>query len=364
MSLFDHKLQVDVAVLDFSKAFDTVAHDKLMDKLEYYGINGNIHRWIANFLKQRQQCVVVDGVKPNSVHVKSGVPQGTVLGPLLFLFYINDRPRSVNSQVRLFADDCLLYRPIRSEQDHYYLQTDLNSLCDWAKTWSMSFNTSKCHIMSITNRRVTSLHLYSMLGNVLSKEDNIQYLGITIASNLRWENHITGLTVKANRTLGFLCRNLRTCPQQLRQLAHFSLVWSRLIYSSVAWDLYLAKEFTKLESIQRRAARFTMSDHRRRSSMSNMLERLAWESLQERRAMACLTIMKKILCGRVAINCDDYLERSSTRTRTADSAVPSLNIIGPTLTCLKAHTSPELYHFGMARLTSLWTLWKKCLGVL
>ena len=114
MSLFDRKLQVDVAVLDFSKAFDTVPHDKLMHKLEYYGINGNIHRWIANFLKQQQQCVVVDSVKSNSVHVESGVPLGTVLGPLLFLLYINDLPRSVNSQVHLFADDCLLYRPIRT----------------------------------------------------------------------------------------------------------------------------------------------------------------------------------------------------------------------------------------------------------
>ncbi len=98
-----------------------------------------------------------------------------------------------------------------------------------------------------------------MLSHVLSKVDNIQYLGITIAGNLRWENHITGL--------GFLRHNLRTCPQQLRQLAYFSLVQSRLEYSSVAWDLYLAKDITKLESIQRRAARFTMNDHRRRSSV-------------------------------------------------------------------------------------------------
>ena len=170
---------------------------------------------------------------------------------------------------------------MRSEQDHYDLQTDLNSLCEWAKTWGMSFNTSKCHIMSITNRRVTSTHLYSMLGHVLSKVDNIQSLGITIASNLRWENYITGLTAKTNRML-FLVRNLRTCPQQLHQLSYFSSMRSQLEYSSTAWYPYLAREITKLESIQRRAARFTMNDHRRRSSVTNMLERL----LQECRAMA------------------------------------------------------------------------------
>ncbi len=141
--------------------------------------------------------------------------------------------------------------------------------------------------------------------------------------------------------------DLRTCPQQLRQLAYFSLVRSWLEYSSIAWDPYLAKDITKLESIQRRAAQFTMNDHRRRSRVSNMLERLGWELLQERRAMARLTIMKKILCGRVTINCDDYLERSSTRTRTANSAKFNVS----TLKCLKTHISPELYHFGMAHLT-------------
>ncbi len=108
-----------------------------------------------------------------------------------------------------------------------------------------------------------------MLGHVLSKVDNIQYLGFTIASNLRWENHMSGLTVKANRTLGFLCRNLRTCPQQLHQLAYYRLVRSRLEYLSVAWDPYLAKDITKLESIQRRAAQFTINDHRCHSSVTN-----------------------------------------------------------------------------------------------
>ena len=98
---------LDVIVLDFSKAFDNVPHDTLLGKLDHYGINRHIHSWISNFLKHRSQCVLVDGARSDAAHVVSGVPQGTVMGPLLFLLHINDLPEYVTSKVRLFADNCL-----------------------------------------------------------------------------------------------------------------------------------------------------------------------------------------------------------------------------------------------------------------
>ena len=110
---FESKTQADVVVLDFSKAFDVVPHQRLLHKLDHYGIRGTTLNWIQNFLTNRTQKVVVDGSSSESARVRSGVPQGTVLGPLLFLTYINDLPSTVSSQVRLFADDCLLYRPIK-----------------------------------------------------------------------------------------------------------------------------------------------------------------------------------------------------------------------------------------------------------
>ena len=113
----DKRVQVDVAVLDFAKTFDTVPHQSLLGKLDHYGIQGPILNWIRAFLTGRTQCVVVDGEKSDFVPVQSGVPQGTVLGPLLFLLHINDLPECVSSSVRLFADDCLLYRTIRSDVD-------------------------------------------------------------------------------------------------------------------------------------------------------------------------------------------------------------------------------------------------------
>ena len=109
--------QIDIAVLDFSKAFDTVPHDGLLSKLKHYGIDDKIWTWISNFLKQRKQPVVVDGIQSDLVTVDSGVPQGTVLGPILFLLHINDLPSVISSKVRLFADDCLVYREIKSRQD-------------------------------------------------------------------------------------------------------------------------------------------------------------------------------------------------------------------------------------------------------
>jgi hypothetical protein len=129
--MYDKKKQIDMVILDFSKAFDTVPHRKLLYKLENYGIKGNILKWIQSFLMERSQKVIVEGESSSTCTVDSGVPQGTVLGPLLFLCHINDLPKSVTSQVRLFADDCLLYRPINSFEDHINLQKDLHSLEKW-----------------------------------------------------------------------------------------------------------------------------------------------------------------------------------------------------------------------------------------
>ena len=137
-----------MVVLDFSKAFDKVPHQRLMSKLSNYGIKGTTHSWIKSFLLDRTQRVVVDGESSDWASVESGVPQGTVLGPMLFLAYINDLPKCVQSRVRLFADDCVLYRAVNSETDCSALQEDLARLELWEKTWCMPFNPSKCSTIS------------------------------------------------------------------------------------------------------------------------------------------------------------------------------------------------------------------------
>ena len=129
--------QTDIIILDFSKAFDMVPHKLLLHKLESYGIRGSLIKWLEHFLTKRSMRVVVEGEFSKDADVLSGVPQGTVLGPILFLVHINDLPECVSSSVRLFADDCLLYRVIKSYQDHLDLQKDLKNLENWATKWGM-----------------------------------------------------------------------------------------------------------------------------------------------------------------------------------------------------------------------------------
>ena len=134
-----------------------VPHKKLLFKLSKYGITDNINKWIQSFLVLRKQQVIVEGESSKPCSVDSGVPQGSVLGPLLFLCHINDLPQRVTSTVRLFADDCLLYRPIHSPRDQLLLQQDLAALETWAEDWGMRFNVTKCYLMSIHR----SKHPYS-----------------------------------------------------------------------------------------------------------------------------------------------------------------------------------------------------------
>ena len=146
----DHQKQIDIILLDFSKAFDTVPHQRLLTKLRFYGINGNSYNCIQTWFTHRSQCVVLDSESSSPVPVLSGVPQGTVLGPLMFLLYINDITKDINSPLRLFADDCLLYRVINSAEGANMLQEDLNRLSEWANTWQLRFNVSKCTVIRCT----------------------------------------------------------------------------------------------------------------------------------------------------------------------------------------------------------------------
>ena len=154
-------------ILDFFKAFDTVPNRKLLHKLDHYGINGKVNTWIKGFLMERQQQVIVEGEFSDSCSVDSNVPQVTVLGPLLFLCHINDLPSWMKSTVRLLADDCLLYRLIKTIQDQIHLQKDLESLEKWASLCGMRFNASKCYIMSIHRSKKQLTYTYALDNHIL-----------------------------------------------------------------------------------------------------------------------------------------------------------------------------------------------------
>jgi hypothetical protein len=148
------KRQVDVILLDFAKVFDKVPHCRLVHKLKFNGVDGTTLSWISSFLSSRKQLVLLDGVKSSEKEVLSGVPQGTVPGPLLFLSFINDLPDvTTSSDARLFADDSLLYRHVNSQNNSDLLQKDLSSLEKWEEEWQMSFHPQKCTVIRIATNQ-------------------------------------------------------------------------------------------------------------------------------------------------------------------------------------------------------------------
>ena len=193
-----HK-QTDLIIMDFAKAFDKVPHRRLLHKLDYYGIRGFTHKWINSWLSGRSQQVVLDGQASDPVAVLSGVPQGSVLGPILFLIFINDLLDNIKSSVRLFVDDCVLYRSIHSLQDCLILQEDLDSLGLWEADWQMKFNVAKCHSMRVTRHysHKQIIHDYTLHQQTLENVQSAKYLGITITENMDWGQHISDISSKA-----------------------------------------------------------------------------------------------------------------------------------------------------------------------
>ena len=182
--------QNDVLVMDFSKAFDKVCHSLLLHKLSHYGITGHVNAWIASFLSDRRQAVVVEGAISTFTPAESGVPQGSVLGPSLFLLYINDLPRGLSAKSRLFADDTLCYKTISSASDQQALQDDLLHLAEWEQRWLMEFHPRKCESLSISRKRAPLIGQYKLHGHTLENKEEIKYLGVTITKDLRWHSHI------------------------------------------------------------------------------------------------------------------------------------------------------------------------------
>ena len=216
-----HK-QTDVIVMDSAKAIDKVPHKRLLYKLDVYGIRGSTHKWIDSWLSERSQKVVsaVDDRASDLVPVLSGVPQGSVLGPVLFLSFIYDLLDNIRSSVRLFADDCVLHWNIESPLNCQILQDDLNSLAKWEIDWQIKFIVSKCHSVRVT-RLHPSKHIqfsYTLHQQTLEQVQSAKYLGLTITDNLDWGQHISEITCKATKTFDFLRRNLALAPRHTKML--------------------------------------------------------------------------------------------------------------------------------------------------
>ena len=164
--------------------------------------------------------------------VRSGVPQGTVLGPLCFLLFINDIGNGICSTLKLFADDTLLYGLVHNNQDAILLQEDLDKLTAWAQTWQIIFHPSKCYVLRINRSRQQTTYNYTMSGHTLQSVDQLPYLGVIIAKTPNWKAQVSNVKNKANKTLGFIKRNLHSCLEEV----YISLVRPVVEYASRVWN--------------------------------------------------------------------------------------------------------------------------------
>ena len=325
----DRRKQADLLILDFSKAFDKVPHRTLAHKLDWYGVRNKSLAWITAFLKDRTQRVLLDGETSKPRPVTSGVPQGTVLGPVLFLAYINDLHESItNSNVRLFADDCVLYRDITDRNDTNLLQQDLDALGRWEAKWLMEFNVDKCFVMHATHSKHKIQHQYTLHNQTLTPVKHSKYLGVTLSDDLTWRTHISNVVGDASRTLNFLRRTLRIVSQNTKALAYKALVRPKLEYAPSVWDPHHAKWRNALEAVQSRAARFSTRRCHNTSSVTAMKHDLGWEALADRRQLSRVILFYKIHHNLVLIPIPDYLTLNPRRNRNRHHLcynIPSVN---------------------------------------
>ena len=188
----------------------------------------------------------------------------------------------------------IIFYTVRSLMSLIALQQDLNTgLHSWANTWQ-KFNTAKCYHITFSLRRKAITTTYTLGDTPLALVTDLRYLGLTFSSNLSWQGHMNNITSRANRMLGLVSRNLRKTSQKIRQQAYFSLVRPHLEYCCSVWNPHTNKHISKIEAVQRRAARFTLQRYRRMASVSAMIQHLKWESLERRRNAASLHLMYKI----------------------------------------------------------------------
>ena len=317
--------QMDAILMDFSKAFDKVPHKHLIYKLQFYGLQGYYLSWASSFLQNRTQRTVIDGEISRESKVISGVPQGTVLGPIFFLCYINDLPDSVLSSIRLFAYDALLYRRIESKTDQKLLQTDLDSLVKWSKDWGMHFNSQKCHALTVTLKTRPIKFAYNLSGQNLESVKSHPYLGVILDSKLSWTPHINSVVAKASRSLNFLCRNLHNCPPHVKETAYNVYVRPQLEYASQVWSPQTVTGKRKLESVQARAARFVTGRYLRTDSITDIMSTLDWQTLEYRRDYTDLVTCHRIIQHTLEVPTQNVFVPHNSNTRSQSQ--PFQNVV-------------------------------------
>ena len=263
-------------------------------------MHGPIFEWIKDFISNRSQQIILDGCSSESLPVTSSVPQGTVLGLLLFLCFVNDIADCISSNIHLYADDILLYRTINVMDDCVKLQDNLNALQQWEKRWQMHYNPLKCFYIRLSNKK----HLldYSIHNIALQETNTIKYLGVHIDNKLTLKSHVDTIV---NSVKGFLSQNFKHCPPSVKSKCYQTLIRPVLEYASIVWSPYLVTLIVKPEAVLCCSVHFILNDYSRTSSVTrHMMESLSLPLLESRRFCNRAIMMFKILNNIVDISID------------------------------------------------------------
>ena len=303
-SMVDDGLPVDEVFLDFRKAFDKVSHRRLLYKLLHQmGINSTLLNWIASFLSERKQRVKVNNSFSSWAPVTSGVPQGSVLGPLLFVVFINDLPSVIKTNCKLFADDSKIYGKVEHEEDQLILQDDLDACYKWARDWKMTFHPKKSKVMHIGNKN--KRYLYLLGNNLIAETKSETDLGIQVSDNLCWSEHVAKCAKKANRVLGMIKHTFTHMDKDMFISLYQTLIRPHMEYCPQVWNPHLQKDINILEKVQRRATKIVpgLED----LPYDQRLKILNLYPLEERRIRGDMICIWKMFNGQIDIDCNRLL---------------------------------------------------------
>jgi len=308
----DNKQTNTVVYVDFSKAFDTVSHAKLITKLKGYGVYGDLLNIIDDFLTDRQQKTRVERRLSTTQKLTSEVVQGSCLGPLLFLIFVNDLADIFDNDVtpKLYADDLKIYSTILSDLDSIRLQENIDKLAAWADTWQLSISRKKCQVMDISSRRQTYAVTtpYHIASNILPVVNCVTDLGVEVDTKLKFATHINRIVHKALNRSYLLARCFVSHDTQTLVKAFKVYVRPLVEYCSSAWSPHYVKDIKSIESVQRK---FT----KRLTGLWNVpyaerLKRTGLERLDVRRVRADLLLAYKIIFGLTNVDSAQFFQLS------------------------------------------------------
>ena len=292
--MIDDGKSVDIIYLDFRKAFDSIPHERLLRKMAGYGITGGTLKWVRDFLCEREQRVRVGNEYSNVTKVTSGIPQGSILGPVLFTIFINDLPENMNVHCKVFADDTKIYEDVKKKDA---IQQDLYKLQEWTELWNLYFNVSKCKVMHI-GKKNPKTEYYMMMEGSQRKLDTCaeeKDLGITFDTNMKFDIHISNIVKKANQMLGVIKRTFTFKSKSIFLKLYKALVRSHLEYGNVIWNPHLKRQSIQIERVQRRATKLVPEC--KDMSYEERLKYLNLHSLKGRRLRGDMIQVYKIFNG-------------------------------------------------------------------